>query len=212
DPLVDLRVLRAPGLRAGLATLAAAMAAYAGLLFSLALHLQAGLGHSPLRAGLTVAPAAAAYGATGYWWRRLPAGVHHALPPAGLGLTTLAYLGMAGTLQAGGRGQPWLMLLLVLFGAGMGAAFSPVLTQALVSVPSSQAADASGLLTTTMQLSQVFGVAVFGGLFLSLAAHPQAHASATAFATVMLWLAALSLSGVAAATVLARTVLRAATR
>jgi hypothetical protein len=72
DPLLDLRVLRAPGLRAGLAALAAAMAAYAGLLFSLALHLQVGLGHSPLQAGLTFAPAAAAYGATGYWWRRLP--------------------------------------------------------------------------------------------------------------------------------------------
>jgi hypothetical protein len=63
-----------------------------------------------------------------------------------------------------------------------------------------------------MQLSQVFGVAVFGGLFLSLAACQQAHASATAFSTVMLWLAALTLSGVASATLLARTVLRAAAR
>jgi hypothetical protein len=100
------------------------MAAYAGLLFSLALHLQAGLGHSPLQAGLTFAPAAAAFGATGYWWRRLPAGVHHVLPPTGLGLATLTYLGMASDLHAGGRGQPWLTLLLVVYGIGMGAAFS----------------------------------------------------------------------------------------
>jgi hypothetical protein len=208
DPLLDPRVLQARGLRAGLAALAAAMAAYAGLLFSLALHLQAGLGHSALRAGLTFAPAAAAYGATGYWWRRLPAAVHPALPPAGLGLAALAYLGMAGVLHAGGPGQPWLTLLLVAYGIGMGAAFSPVLTQALVNVPGSHAADASGLLATTMQLSQVLGVAVFGGLFLSLTAHQQAHGSATALSTVMLWLAALTLSGVASATLLARTVLR----
>ena len=83
---------------------------------------------------------------------------------------------MAGALHAGGRGQPWLALLLVVYRIGMGAAFSPVLAQALVHVPSSQAADASGLLITAMQLSQVVGVAVFGGLFLSLAARQQAHA------------------------------------
>jgi hypothetical protein len=95
------------------------------------------------------------------------------------------------------------------YGTGMGAAFSPLLTQALVHVPSSEAADASGLLATTIQLSQVAGLAVFGSLFLSQAARQQAHASATAFSTVMLWMAALTLPGVVSATLLARTVRRA---
>lgn len=90
----------------------------------------------------------------------------------------------------------------------MDAAFSPLLTQALVHVPSSEAADASGLLATTIQLFQVAGVAVFGGLSLSLAAHPRAHASATAFSTVMRWLAARTLLGVVPATLLARTARR----
>lgn len=62
-------------------------------------------------------------------------------------------------------------------------------------VPRSPAADASGLVTTTIQLSQVIGVAVFGNLFLSLAAHPGAHASAAAFFTAERWLAALTLVG-----------------
>jgi hypothetical protein len=35
-------------------------------------------------------------------------------------------------------------------------------------VPLASAADASGLLTTTIQLSQAIGVAVFGSLFLTL--------------------------------------------
>lgn len=96
-------------------------------------------------------------------------------------------------------------------GAAFGAAFGPLITQALVRVPPSQAADASGLLTTTIQLSQVVGVAVFGSLFLSLAAQPRANASAAAFSTVELWLAALSLAGVVGAVLLARTV-RAAMR
>jgi hypothetical protein len=129
----------------------------------------------------------------------------------GFALVTLAYLGLTGDLHAGGLGRLWLTLALVAFGTGMGAAFSPLLTQALVHVPSFQAADAIGLLATTMQLSQVAAVAVFGGLFL-LAAHQQAHASTTAFSTVMLCLAALTLLGVVPATLLARTARRVSTR
>jgi MFS family permease len=206
DPLLDLGVLRAPGLVAGLAALTAAMIGYGGFLFTLALHLQLGLGDSALRAGLTFAPGALAFGAAGYWWRRLPSRVHHALTPAGFAVAALAYLGLAVALQAGTRGGPWLFLLLVAYGAALGVAFSPLVTQALVHVPRVQAADASGLLTTTIQLSQVLGVAVFGSLFLSLAARPSAHASATAFSTVNLWLAALTLLGIVGALLLARTV------
>jgi MFS family permease len=206
DPLLHLGVLRAPGLQAGLAALTAAMVAYGGFLFTLALHLQLGLGDSALRAGLTFAPGAAAFGAMGYWWRRLPSRVHHALTPVGLAVGALAYVGLAADLHAGTSGGPWLFVLLVAYGAAFGAAFSPLITQALVHVPRSQAADASGLVTTTIQLSQVVGVAVFGSLFLSLAAHPGAHASAAAFSTVELWLAALTLVGVVGAVLLARTV------
>ena len=172
----------------------------------MALHLQLGLGDSALRAGLTFAPGAAAFGATGYLWRRLPSRVHHALTPAGFAVAALAYLGLAAALQAGTRGGPWLLVLLVVYGIGFGAAFSPLVTQALVHVPRSEAADASGLLTTTIQLSQVIGVAVFGSLFLSLAAHPRPHASAAAFSTVEVWLAAVTLLGVVGALRLARAV------
>ena len=210
DPLLDLGVLRAPGLVAGLAALTAAMVGYGGFL-TLALHLQLGLGDSALRAGLTFAPGAAAFGATGYLWRRLPSRVHHTLVPAGFAVAVLAYLGLAATLQAGTSGGPWLLVLLVIYGTGFGAAFRPLLTQALVHVPPAEAADASGVLTTTIQLSQVIGVAVFGSVFLSLAAHPGAHASAAAFSTVELWLAALTLLGIVGALLLARTV-RGATR
>jgi hypothetical protein len=206
DPLLDLGVLGAPGLVAGLAALTAAMIGYGGFLFTLALHLQLGLGDSALHAGLTFAPGALAFGATGYWWRRLPGRVHHALTPAGFAVAALAYLGLAVTLQAGTRGGPWLLVLLVLYGIGFGAAFSPLVTQALVQVPPAKAADASGLLTTTIQLSQVLGVAVFGSLFLGLASQPGAHASAAAFSTVERWLAALTLLGVVGALLLARTV------
>jgi len=102
----------------------------------------------------------------------------------------------------------------VVDGVGMGLAVSPLLTQSLVHVPLSQAADASGVLTTTMQLGQVVGVAVFGAVFLSLeqrsAPHlsAQAHVSAAALSTTSDGLALLALIGVVAARALSRTVLR----
>ena len=48
-------------------------------------------------------------------------------------------------------------------------------------------------------------MAVFGSLYLSLAARLRAHASATAFSTVDSWLAALTLLGIVGALLLART-------
>ena len=65
DPLLNLDVLRAPALPAGLAALAVLQVAYGGLLFAFTLHLQAGLGQSALRAGLSYLPMAAAFGLAG---------------------------------------------------------------------------------------------------------------------------------------------------
>ena len=83
DPLLNLAVLRAPGLVPGLAAVAVLMITYGGFLFSFALHLQAGLGDSALRAGLTFAPCAVVFGLCGYFWRRIPSGLHHLIAPLG---------------------------------------------------------------------------------------------------------------------------------
>ena len=75
--------------------------------------------------------------------------------------------------------------------------FSPLVTHTLMHVPVTEAADASGLLTTTIQLGQAIGVATFGSLFLTLAAHRVPNASAHAIGTTMVWLAVmLALSAV----------------
>jgi hypothetical protein len=66
-------------------------------------------------------------------------------------------------------------------------------------------ADASGLLTTTIQLGQAVGVAAFGSLFLTLDTDRGAAPSGHALAVTMSWLAAALLLGVAAAIPLART-------
>ena len=212
DPLLNLEVLRAPGLVPGLAAVAVLMIAYGGFLFSFALHLQAGLGDSALRAGLTFAPCALVFGFCGYFWRRLPASVHHLLAPLGCGVAVLGYLAVALDLRSGGHGGPLLQVALVVTGAALALAFSPLVTHSLVLVPLRHAADASGLLTTTIQLGQAIGVATFGSLFLTLdtghgaAAAVSGHAVAVTFG----WLAAAMAFGAVAGIPLARTV--AATR
>jgi MFS family permease len=202
-PLLNLGVFAAAGMPAAVVALMVGMAGYGGFLFSLALDLQEGLGDTALRAGLTFAPAAATFGAMGYFWRQVPAPVHRFLPFVGFSWAALSYLALADYLRHGTAGFA-LYLLLIALGVGMGAAFSPLMTLALVNVPRHEAPDASGLLTTTMQLSQVIGVAVFGSVFLSLAAHHRVHAFAHATGIVYSLVAGFMVVGVAGTARLAR--------
>jgi len=209
DPLLNLAVLRAPGFAPGLAAVAVLMITYGGFLFSFALHLQGGLGDSALRAGLTFAPCALVFGACGYFWRRLPGSWHPLLAPLGCLVAVGGYLAVAAVLRSGGQGGMPLQVALVVTGAALALGFSPLVTHALVKVPLRQAADASGLLTTTIQLGQAVGVATFGSLFLTLDAERGAvvpAASGHALAVTFGWLAATMVLGVAAGIPLARTV------
>jgi hypothetical protein len=171
-----------------------------------ALHLQAGLGDSALRAGLTFAPCAGVFGLCGYFWRRLPSGLHHLLAPLGSLVAVGGYAWVALVLHAGGRGGIVLQLALVVTGAALALGFSPLVTHALVRVPLPQAADASGLLTTTIQLGQAIGVATFGSLFLTLDSARGPVVSGHALAVTLGWLAAAMVLGAAAGIPLARTV------
>jgi MFS family permease len=209
DPLLDVGILGIPGVWSGMTTLALLMVAYAGWLFTLALHLQRGLGDSAPRAGLTFVPAAAAFGLLGLEWRRIPARVHHGLGPAGLLAAGAGFLTIGLGLHSGTHGGVLLPVAMLVSGCGMGVAFSPLLTQSLVRVPAIRAADVSGLLTTTLQLSQVLGVAIFGTVFLTLARHDGPNASAVALSTTMGWLTVVLTVGAGTGALVARTVLRA---
>jgi EmrB/QacA subfamily drug resistance transporter len=187
DPLVDLSVVRAKAVAPGLSTLAFCQVAYAGFLFVFSLHLQSGLGYGPLRAGLTYLPLATTFGLVGYYWRRLPVAVHPMAAPAGLALCAVSYVVIA--LAPADRVGAAVWLALAAAGVGLGLSAAPVMTQALVHVPPARAADASGLLTTTVQLSQVVGVAAFGTLYLG-----------SSLSTTGWWLAVVAALGLAAGT------------
>jgi MFS family permease len=208
-PLLDLRVLGVPGLGSGLAAMVLLMATYGGFLFALALQLQSGLGDSALRAGLAFAPSALAFGLCGFFWNRLPLRLHHWLTPVACTVAAGMYILLGLDLASGGRGGGAFEVILVVLGGALALGFSPLVTHALLRVPVTEAADASGLLTTTLQLGQAVGVAVFGSIFLTLAAHPVAHASGHALAVTMYWVAAVMAAAVLASVPLTLTVRRA---
>jgi MFS family permease len=205
-PLIPGRVLRVPGVPVAIAALFAVMTIFSGFFFTLALHLQAGLGYSPLRAGLTFAPAAAGFALVSLNWRRLSARWHSALIIAGFVLFGIGMAGLAGVLRSGGTGGVATYLLGGLAGAGMAAAFSPLMTRVLLRVPVELAADATGVVVTVNQLGLLVGVATFGTLYLNLAGRLPGHAldafrhvSAYAEAMTFVALAALAAIGVALA-------------
>ncbi|GAA1971298.1 MFS transporter [Kitasatospora viridis] len=181
QPLIHGRVLGSPGLAAGAGALFLIMFNFSGFLFAFAMHLQAGLGDSPLRAGLTFAPVAVGFGVSGLHWHRLPKRLHLPLPMIGLLVGGVGYLAL-GVLVSGGRQLDLgVELLLLVNGVAAGFAYSPLFARALSRVAPADAPDASGVMVTMVQLGQVVGVSLLGTIFLGAVNFP-ARASASGHA------------------------------
>ncbi|THA60033.1 MFS transporter [Streptomyces sp. A0958] len=197
-PLIAPRVLRLPGIALAALRILLVMATNGGFFFTMTLHLQGGLGYSPLRAGLMFAPTALVFGAAGLTWRRWPARLQGALVPGGFVLVAAGALLIGLALRGGGDGGGGLYAGFVLMGAGMALGFSPNLAGALANVRPQDAADASGLLVTVTQLGQVIGVATVGTLYLNRLAAPGPQGSGEALWACEPALAAAACAGAAA--------------
>jgi MFS family permease len=193
-PVADVRLLAAPRFGLGMASTTAVMVAYGGFLFTLTLHLQQGLGDSPLRSGLTFAPYALGFALTSLTVPALAPALGRRLAPAGLALSAAAYAGL-GVLTGGGTWSDATALpLLALAGAGFGAGYSQVITRAIAGVAPAQAHDASGLFNTINMLGFALGVATLGSAYLS----------GTSMETVAIACGALSLAAVGCVLALGR--------
>ncbi|MYS84636.1 MFS transporter [Embleya scabrispora] len=187
SPLVPGAVLRSPGLLSGGIALLIAVASYNGFLFTLALHLQSGLGDSPLRAGLTYVPCAIGFAVSGLWWGRLPERIRAHVGYLGFALVSVSYVGMAASVHGGREGGVALAVGLAAMGLGQGAVIGPLMASALGRVRAEHAGDASGVLVTLMQVGAVLGVATYGTTFLSatgVGAGASAHAAVVTFAAL----------------------------
>ncbi|MFC1416473.1 MFS transporter [Streptacidiphilus cavernicola] len=200
SPLIRGRVLRAPGLLTAGGGLLLTMGSFGGFMFAMALHVQAGLGLSPLRAGLVFLPMTVGFGLSGMHWQRLPKRFHPVLPAVALAVSGLGYLGVGLMLREGERIGVGVEALMLPLGLIAGSAYGPLMGRALARVAPADAADASGVVITMIQLGSVVGVAVLGTLFLSGVSYPAAAAVsgrslfATAVGTCVALLAAAVLA------------------
>jgi hypothetical protein len=154
------------------------MACYAGFLVTLTLHLQSGLGLSPLAAGSIFAAYAVGFAVASTGWVWTPTVLHDRLPVVGPLLMGTGLLGIA--LVAAGGSWPLGATTPLLAGAGVGhaLAFSPLTSRLTTLVDPSQAGDLSGLVITASLVGQALGVAGFVGVYFSAAGRGSARAFA----------------------------------
>jgi len=174
DPLVDLRLFRAPSYTAGVLFALAYFPAMAGLPLVLAIYYQNGLGYTALQSGL---------GITAY-----ALGSAIAAPVAGRFVTRIGrpmLLVGVGTFAAGaialavlaGHGALVLAPALFLMGAGSGAIITPNQALTLMRVDPVAGSTAGGVLQTAQRIGLAVGQAVIGATFFTaLGTGHYAHA------------------------------------
>ncbi|MEV3853661.1 MFS transporter [Streptomyces sp. NPDC050095] len=198
QPLVRMELFRNRGFALGVPAAALFMAAYAGYLLTLAVHLQTGLGYSPLRSALTFTPGAVGFFLTSLAAPRIVPLLGKHVLTFGMVTAALGLLGAAATVAAAGADlQPWqLAPMLLVTGLGQGCAMSPLVGTIIAGVPPRDAGSGAGVVTTTLQTGNVLGVALGGLLFFTVLGDGRTGAdSAHAFAVVLPVCAALLLLG-----------------
>ena len=197
-PLLNLHVLARPAIRWGLWPQAIAISTYYGLLFTLALYLQQGLGLSPLVSGLTLVSWVAAFGVPGRLIAHVPDRWAPRLAPAGCLILAAGYLAISASMAAGHHEEALLVVLLGVGGFGLGTAFSAILGQLTAAATPRYAPDISGVFTTSLQVAGAIGIAVFGTAYLALATGGE-DAATRAFAVMTAVFAATALLAAAIA-------------
>lgn len=167
--LIVPALFQVPAFAHGLAVIVSFEAAVSGLLFTLSLLLQQGLGMSPAQAGLAHVPYAigASVGIAGLTRRILPKLGARLLGVGALvmGSGVAVLLALLALVPAGLLTPLTLAPVLLAMGLGMGLVVGPLSPLALSEVDTGHAGAASGLLKTVQQLGGAFGVAAAGGLF-----------------------------------------------
>ncbi|KVQ03755.1 MFS transporter [Burkholderia ubonensis] len=197
SPLLGLDAVLASGIRPGLAVVSIGFIGYGGWLFACALYLQTGLGFSPMISGFVFAAYAFGFGISNVSWSKLPARLLRFTPAVALIAMAAANLAFGMTARHAGWVAAAMVPLLFCAGASHGLTFGTTVNQMAQRTAPQHAPALSGLVTTSVQLSIVIGVAALGAIYLAVAA-PGAHlASARAIADVTFAIGALALVAIA---------------
>jgi MFS family permease len=181
-PLLALHILRLPAVSWGLLGYGCALMTYFSTLFTIALYLQRGFAHSAFYSGMTLVSWVSAFGVAGLLVRRIPT---RFAPAIGAVLMTGTFVALALVVARHEPGGVLLMTLLGLGGFGLGFVANGMTAHLTSSVDVRHAADLSGALLTTNQLSGALGIAAFGSVYIGLAPGPGGTAAGHAFTAVL---------------------------
>jgi hypothetical protein len=182
SPLLNLDVIARPAISWGLWPQAIAVSTYYGLLFTLALYLQQGLGRSPLVSGITLLPWVVAFAIPGRLLGRMPSRLRPVLAAFGCLLLAAGYCAISATMATGEHSEALLLVLLAIGGFGLGITFSSMLAHLTTAATPRYAADISGVFTTSLQVAGAIGIAAFGTTYLSQLTRPGPIQATHAFA------------------------------
>lgn len=189
NPLIQPSLLRNRGFTSGLILGIAFFAAISGLLYVFSLFLQDGLGFSPLRAALGIAPVAAGIVISSIACYQLIGRFGRRLVVAGL-LITLAGTGwlLALVLNSGTDLGSWALAAPALVvGIGMGTCFGTVYDVTIGDIAPDEAGSAGGSLGAVQQLANAIGAAAVTTVYFHTlgAAHDTAHATVVSLTVVI---------------------------
>lgn len=160
---------------------------YGGFTFVFALTAQTGLGWSPLVTSLILLPYALFFFAVSIWAGKLALrfAARSLLMVGGIIQATLLVISAVVVYAQGDGLNAWVVAAL-LIGVGVGQAFmfGPLVGAMVADVPPKYAGAASGVLQTTQQASTGLGVAIAGGLLITVTSSPSG-ASAGSYVTAL---------------------------
>ncbi|MDH6126512.1 MFS transporter [Kitasatospora sp. GP82] len=163
DPLIDFRFFRSVPFSLSMLIAVLTYSAMGGFLFLNTVYLQDVCGYAPFRAGLYTLPMALGtiVGAQLAAWLVRVRGAVVALVAAGASMTGAAVITGA---VVGSDTSFFLLTGYTLLGLGFGGANTPVNNTAMAGMPRSRAGVAGALASSSRQLGQSLGVAVYGAI------------------------------------------------
>ncbi|HEX5114126.1 MAG TPA: MFS transporter [Pseudonocardiaceae bacterium] len=205
DPVVNVQVLRWRPIAWAVITNVAGGASYFAALFVLALYLQRGLGLSALESGLTLVLEVCAFGIGGPVVSRVTRKAARRLVWVGYLILAVGYLCVAVSTHLCGPNVVLLALLLGITGLGLGLGFNALIRYLTDSVPTQWAPDISAFVNTSTQIAAALGIAVFGGVYLTVAVDPGPIAAINGLVLVSVILAGAAVLAAAAGFLSTRT-------
>lgn len=169
-PLVRLELFACKSFAFGVPIAVLFMAGYAGYLFTMAVYLQVGLGFSPLRSALTYTPSAIGFFITSLTAPRfIPLLGRHVLT-VGYIIAAFGFAATAATAHAAGAHLHGYELApsLLIAGLGMGFGMSPLVGTVIAGLAPQEAGAGAGIITTTLQIGNVLGIAVISLIFFAV--------------------------------------------